>query len=391
MKAALLLAALVTAGASPSEDLDSRWAPWLGCWELVDDERREPLIGEADPTKGENVPLRGLVCLNPAADGNGVTVTTVAGGEAFLEETLIADGERNPSTKGKCNGWQRTEWSEDGHRLFTNAELTCEEDRKLKVSGLSMMIPRSTWVDIQIVESQAGRAVLIRRYRPADEEDVADVGVDSALTANLAVGPSRRADRYAVTAPLSADDIAEAASKVAPEALEAAVLEHEEGFDLDAETLVRLDEAGVRSGLIDLMVALSYPEQFEIEAGAGDGSGLGFFALPGTYYGRSLPYGYGMPYHLAPFGYYYWYAPSHPRYVVRPIAVREVRQGLVSKRGYAQVSPRPTGRKARHRSGSSSSSVSGSSRSSGSRGTATKGGGYSRGGSSGRSATRKKN
>jgi len=391
MKAALLLAALATASASPSEDLDSRWAPWLGCWELVDDERREPLIGEADPTKGENVPLRGLVCLNPAPDGNGVTVTTVADGEAFLEETLIADGEKNPSTKDKCSGWQRNEWSGDGHRLFTNAELTCEENRKLKVSGLSMMVPRSIWVDIQIVESQAGRAVLIRRYRPADEEDVADVGVDSSLTANLAVGSSsRRADRYAVTAPLSADDIAEAAAKVAPEALEAAVLEHEEGFDLDAEALVRLDEAGVRSGLIDLMVALSYPEQFEV-SGADDAAGGGFFALPGTYYARTLPYGYATPYHVAPFGYYYWYAPSHPRYVVRPIAVREVRQGLVSNRGYAQVSPRPTGRKARYRDGSSSSSsVSSSGRSSGSRGTVTRGGGY-RGGSSGRSATRKKN
>jgi hypothetical protein len=354
----------------------------------VDDERRDPLLGEADPTEAQDAPLRGLVCLNPAPGGQGVTVTTTAGGETFLEETLIADGEKNPSAKGECSGWQRTEWSQDGNRLFTSAELTCDENREMKVSGLTMMAPRSTWVDIQIVESRSGRAVLIRRYRPADTQTEADAGVET-LDADLAFHAAQTRHRNALTAPLSADDIAEAASKVAPEALEAAVLEHQEGFDLNAETLIQLDEAGVRPGLIDLMVALSYPEQFVVGSGGGDGSGGGGFAVPGTYFGPMPPYSYGMPYYSVPFGYYYWYAPYHPQYIVRPVAVREVRQGLVSSQGYAQVSPRPTGRRARARSfgsGSGSSVSSGSSSESSSSGGSVSSQGYSRGGSSGRSA-----
>ncbi len=390
MTTALLLA-LALAGAPGQNEvanLDSRWVPWLGCWELVDDQRREPLIGDADPTQGQDVSLRGLVCLNPAPDGNGVTVTTVVGGEAFLEETLVTDGEKNPSAKGKCSGWQRTEWSADGYRLFTSAELTCEENRELTVSGLSMMVPRSTWVDIQIVESSAGRAVVIRRYRPANDTEVIDSGAP-VLNTDLEMKSYR--SRLALTNPLSADDITEAASKVAPEALEAAVLEHEEGFALDAAALMRLDDAGVRPGLIDLMVALSYPDQFVVNAGSGDAAGGGGFALPGTFYGTSfLPYSYGMPYYVTPFSYYYWYAPHHPRYVVRPVAVPEVRQGLVSSRGYAQVKPRPTGRRARRRGGSGGDGyVSESSGSSGSGGSVSSQG-YSSGGSSGRSATRKK-
>ncbi len=390
MTAALLLAALAMAAPSTQDNLDPRWVPWLGCWELVDDQRRDPLIGEADPTQAQDAPLRGLVCLNPAPGGEGVTVTTAADGETFLEETLIADGEKNPSAKGKCNGWQRTEWSEDGNRLFTSAELTCDENREMKVSGLTMMVPRSTWVDIQIVESDAGRAVLIRRYRPADEEDVADAG-GAALNADLAFDAAQNRHRRALTAPMSADDIAEAASRVAPEALEAAVLEHEEGFDLNAETLVRLDDAGLRPGLIDLMVALSYPEQFVVNSGTGDASGGGGFAMPGTYYGPMLPYGYGMPYHVVPFGYYYWYAPYHPQYIVRPVAVREVRQGLVSSQGYARVSPRSTGRRARRRGSGSNGSVGSSSSSSGSSGGSVSSQGYSRGGSSGGRSAKPKN
>ena len=384
MTIALLVAALALPVTPAQPDLDSRWVPWLGCWELVDDERRDPLIGEADPTQGQDVPLRGLVCLNPAPDGDGVSVTSAAGGEAFLEETLVADGEKNPSAKGKCSGWQRTEWSADGYRLFTSAELTCEENRTLTVSGLSMMVPRSTWVDIQIVESSAGRAVVIRRYRPANDTDAINSGAP-VLDTDLELKSYR--SRLALTDPLSADDIAEAASKVAPEALEAAVLEHEEGFALDAAALMQLDDAGVRPGLIDLMVALSYPNQFVVNAGSdGDGAGGGGFVLPGGYYGTGLPYSYRTPYHVTPFGYYYWYAPHHNLYVVRPV-IPNVRQALVSNRGYAQVTPRSTGRRARHRG--SGSSVSGSSGSLGSSGSVSSQG-YSRGGSSGRSATRKK-
>ena len=375
MKSALLLAALFAGQA----DVDTLWVPWLGCWQLVENEQREPLIGESDPTSGQDMPQRGLMCLSPSPDGAGVTVTTAAGGETFLEETLVADAARNPATKGSCNGWQKTEWSNDGFRLFTKAELTCEDNRRLEVSGLSMMTRRSTWVDIQIVESQAGRAVLIRRYRPADEQDILDAG--------LPVLPSELSERsfkarFYLTNPLDTNDVIEAAQKVAPEAVEAAVLEHKEAFELNAEALMRMDDAGMRPGLIDLMVALSYPEQFVVKSG--DDGGGGFFGFPG-YLG--VPSAMRHPYYLAPFSYYYWYAPYDSRYVVAPVSTSKVSQGLVSRQGYAQVSSRPGARRARFLGGGNGDGSGGGSgsTSSGSSGSVS-GQGYSRGGASGRTA-----
>ena len=382
MKSALLLAALFAGQA----DVDSLWVPWLGCWQLAENETREPLIGESSPATGQDVPQRGLMCLSPSPDGDGVTVTTIAGGEAFLEETLVADAARNPSTKGSCTGWQTTEWSNDGFRLFTKAELTCEDNRKLEVSGLSMMTRRSTWVDIQIVESQAGRAVLIRRYRPADEQDIMDAGLPP-LPSELAERSYK--SRFYLTNPLDTNDVIEAAQKVAPEAVEAAVLEHKEAFELNADALMRMDDAGMRPGLIDLMVALSYPEQFVVKSGDDGGGGGGGFGFPG-YLG--VPSAMRHPYYLAPFGYYYWYAPHDSRYIVAPVSVREVSQGLVSQQGYAQVTPRSGARRARFRGGDGSGggSTSGAS-SGGSSGGSVSGQGYSRGGSAGRSAKPKKN
>ena len=128
------------------------------------------------------------------------------------------------------------------------------------------------------------------------------------LDAGLPALPSELAERswkerFYLTNPLDTNDVIEAAQKVAPEAVEAvkaAVLEHEEAFELDADALMRMDDAGMRPGLIDLMVALSYPEQFVVKSGDEGGGGFGF---PG-YLGAGLPSAMMHPYYLAPFSYY---------------------------------------------------------------------------------------
>src|SRR3990170_1270551 len=91
---------------------DSRWTPFLGCWSLIEDEVRQPLLGdpeeEAEEPTEEDRPM-GLVCLTP--EGNGVRLQTFSGDEAFLEEVLSADGQRHELSQGKCRGWQQLDWS----------------------------------------------------------------------------------------------------------------------------------------------------------------------------------------------------------------------------------------------------------------------------------------
>ena len=134
MRTAVLFAAwLSSASISFSQSGEDRFLPWLGCWSLVEDDIREPLLeGESMGLGKEPVPLRPLVCMSPSPDGQGVTVTTSTGGETFLTESLVANGARTPTSREKCTGWQEANWSADGHRLFTRSELTCEKDRKLQ-------------------------------------------------------------------------------------------------------------------------------------------------------------------------------------------------------------------------------------------------------------------
>ena len=74
-------------------------------------------------------------------------------------------------------------------------------------------------------------------------------------------------------------------------------------FDLNSKTLVQLADAGISPNTIDLMLALAYPERFEISretegrSYGGGGVDLGY------------SYNYWDTFYFAPFGYYYWYTP----------------------------------------------------------------------------------
>jgi hypothetical protein len=370
----LLVALASTAGA------DSRWTPFLGCWSLIEDAVRQPLLGDPEGGEEEEDRPMGLVCLTP--EGDGVQLRTFSGDEAFLEEILIADGEKRDSSQGRCRGWQRLDWSKDASVLFTRSELLCEEGRTRSITGVSMLTDGSTWVELQSIGSGDGRAVLIRRFRAASEE-VSRLRAPSLTEEQLRDAVEARF-RIATT-PMSIEDVIETSAHVAPEVVEASILERGGRFPIDSENLMRLSDASVPPSVIDLMVALSFPDEFAVERASG-GGGMGWgYAGYDPFYDSAFAY----PYYFAPFSYYYWYAPWGPIYGVPPGGSPGATVGrAVEGHGYTRVTrtePDDGVRRARHRgesggsdsgysggSSSSSGSVSreGYSRSGGSQGTA---------------------
>jgi hypothetical protein len=343
---------------------------------------RQPLLGDPEGGEEEEDRPMGLVCLAP--EGDGVRLQTFSGDEAFLEEILVADGEKRDSSQGRCRGWQQLDWSNDASVLFTRSELLCEEGRTRSITGVSMLTDGSTWVELQSIGSGEGRAVLIRRFR-ATSEEVSRLRIPSLTEEQLRDAVEARL-RIA-TRPMSIEDVIEASANVAPEVVEAWLLERGVRFPVDSKNLVRLSKASVPPSVIDLLVALSFPEEFAVErASGGGGGGMGWgYAGYDPFYDSAFAY----PYYFAPFGYYYWYAPWGPIYGVPPggspggATVGRAVEG----RGYTRVTrvEPDGGRRARPRgesgggdsgysSGSSSSSGSvsreGYSRSGGSQGTA---------------------
>ena len=293
MKLSTLIAAVLVgiATSAGAQNVDARWAPFIGCWELID--------GGA------------TTCVGAATPG-AVTLSTRVDGKPVLEQTIVADGAAHALTEPGCTGSQRAEWSRDGRKLFSRADLTCANEPLRAVTGLALMTGDDSWLDAQAVEIAGRTSVRIRKYRRAPGDRPRPV---------TSIAP------YLGAATFTIDDVTEANAKVAPAALEAALAETGARFVLRARDLVALDDSGVPDSVIDLMIANSFPEKFQVErrAEANVGGyppafgpaewsghwGLGypyFYSYPGYYVDYRnyySPYGYAYP-----GSYYYYPGPS---------------------------------------------------------------------------------
>jgi hypothetical protein len=287
---------------------------WLGCWELLAD-------GEDGSERSPDERQR--VCVAPGEDPSALTLTALVDDEVVATQTLVTDGSRQAVGDGGCSGWTRALFSEDRRRLYLQSETTCEGGGQRHLSGASMMVSVDHWVDIRVLRVDGEREIAIQDYRP--------VGAD-AVKLPGALPPAAHVARLAAAAPLSADDVIEALEFVDPAVVEAMLLESEAPFPIDSRLLLRLAEARVPDGIIDLMVALSFPEYFAVE---GDTASRQPAVYYGSYWSPWYPYyGYG-------YGYYY----HHPHPPVGGHPGKGHGGKVISGRGYVGVRPTdmPTG------------------------------------------------
>jgi hypothetical protein len=187
---------------------------------------------------------------------------------------------------------------------------------------------------------------------------------------------------------------------VSARALEAALVETGAGYDLNGSQVVELDNAGVPDSVIDLIVALSYPERFVVERTTGGGGGgstifMNDPFLVGWAFGYPSFYDdyYYSPYYYSPFG----YRTSYGRFgfdggggiaVVAPAGPQPSGTGrVVDGRGYTRVRPRETavadtGSTVTRTSSTGAASAPAPAPASSGGSTASSGGGYSGGGGS---------
>ena len=363
--------------AAPS--VDSRWLPWLGCWRPS--EQRAPEEGA-------------YVCVVPAGE-NAVRMVTLAGDQRVVEETVTADGTARGVDEAVCQGTRRAEWSRDGERLYSSAELGCDKEPARKVSGLTLITAQSEWIDVQVVTVAERESVRVRRYRRSGDQPPQSLRLPRELLS--------RAERTPAFAPLTPDDVLEASAKVSSKAIEAALLELKSTFTLDSRTLVAMDDARVSGNVIDLMIALSYPKYFQVRSRSGGGGSSTSWSNFGGLYGWPGYYGSAYdPYYIyySPFGYNYYdyfgadyYGPGGGVVIVPSGSASDQPQGhgrVVNGGGYTQVTtrdPSADGKPTSSRVGSSSAGADGggSSGSSGgsSGGGSVSSGGYSSGGGGG--------
>jgi hypothetical protein len=313
----LATTALLGLGATPARaqntTIDSRWLAYLGCWEALD--------------------TPSTLCLIPSADTSAVDLVTIKNGQVVTAEQILATGARVETARTECTGWHSAEWSAVSDRLYLRSEETCPGWGTRTGTGVIALSRDGQLLYIQGSTVGLRAGVRAQRYReitttvdlPSEVRDALD-----ALRPDLTASMQARA---AATAPLAIEDLVEATRQLDVDVVEAWLVERSGSFTLDAARLTTLAKAGVPSRITDLMIALSYPKMFAINATSHQGerrvitdeSYAGGASYPLTpSYGDCLtaypPFGYSSYYcdgfaGLYPYG-YSWFPYNYPLAIV---------------------------------------------------------------------------
>ncbi len=230
---------------------DARWLPWVGCWEGATE-------------VGAPATDRVLVCFRPLPSGDGVEILTYSDtGELVAVEDLTPNGVPVPAEEGGCVGQRVASWSDDGLRVFLSSSLDCGTPPDRTTRGVLTVLPGGAgWIEIQSARVEAGNPVLgIRTFVGASGETLAGLGiVDPSAGLDLAVSTARtRAGRA-----LTADALVEIVEGAGPEVASALIVERGQRVGLNASLLRSLSERGVPGDVLDVMVAVSYPDRFQL-------------------------------------------------------------------------------------------------------------------------------
>lgn len=299
----LLAGGLVLIGTLPStasaQEMDTRWLPWIGCWEVSE-------VGDEESP---------MLCVTPLEGENGVELSTWSGGEVVSTEMIQADGVLRDVAREGCEGFQEASFSDDGKRVYLESQYVCEGGVERGGTGMLAFANPVEWLDIKVVEVAGNEVPMVLRYRPARGARVESAGM-SYLLADRAM--SVKAARMAASAPLTAEDLLEANGKVDGKAVEALVAERGGDFEANADLLVQLADAGVSEDLIDLVVAVSYPDKFTVSAGMPeemDRTERARSTLPYDSYGYRGHFGFWDPFFYSPYGPWSY---SYSRYGMNP-------------------------------------------------------------------------
>lgn len=367
--------ALFAPAIADAQSADSRWQPWLGCWVS---EGRVPATTAS------------TVCVLPSPDGRSVTVRSFEGNRELLSEAIVPDGTPQRLAEKACSGERTTRWAARGPRFYTNATLACEGQPESKTSSVSELVRPDVWLEVQVSGAKGGEQVRTRRLLRSGGTPPARVAEQV-----RALRPTRVAPE-----PVQPDDVIDASRNVSVTTVEAWLAESGSRASLDRRGLLQLADAKVQPRVIDLMVAMAYPQKFQVRrnsssssggGGAGGWFGGGGWGDDGFYPGSwsylldvyGLGYGsFGLPYLYSGLGSGYYFYPGNATYFIPSgggggASAQEEHGQVVNGQGYTRIQPRP---------GYQGTASAGGNASSGSSSGSSDGGNYSSQGSSGSSA-----
>lgn len=334
---AFALAGVAAAGVSTTaaQQVPLGLEPYVGCW--------QPQGADVDA---------GVLCFVP--DAGQLEMVTVADGAVQYREPFAADGRMRTIEQDECRIAESAQLSEDRRRIYTTSNSTCDGEAPSRSTGIISMPTAGRWLDVRMVDVEGAASAWSRWYHRTGHDVLEGTGLSISPDAQRS---ARRAAASAHAASaLDVDDVIDAAAAVDARAVEAWIAEVGQEFTgLDADDIVRMDDAGVPGSVVDVVVAVSFPSRFALgdrrqradrtatdrrRVGARPVWAFGGWYDPfysGGYYGYGYGYGgYGFGNRYGGWGRYsYW--PGYYTPVVVDVTPTEPRTDggrVVAGRGY---------------------------------------------------------
>lgn len=344
VRSLVVVLSFASASAVRAQTTASPWEPWIGCWDLVP--RGFSSNGDA-----------ARVCVLPTTSSTAVDLVSVVGDSITSRQRLDASASGHDVRENDCAGVESVHAT--GMRVYLRTNMTCGGQGRL-VNAVMAMSPEGEWLDVRGVAFGPNVGVRASRYRETSSLAHLPPPVVDALRGRSL---GRNSARIAASGQLALSDVIEATRYLEVGVLQTWLAERGQGFDLNAKDLVSLQDAGVASPVIDVMVALSYPTVFAL-----DRTRLGDPPPDVLADDRRVIYGGGFYDGYDPYGYGYgrgfgWYSGRRPVVVVQRTGNDDEEHGKVVKgRGYVSgrdnsgsSGAKPSGSSGRASSGSSDS------------------------------------
>ena len=242
-------------GAVDAQEANTRlgWQAYLGCW------ARPASPVEVDRPEEEAVD-DGVLCF--VASGEDVEMLTIVGGAITHREPFPADGQPRMVEQEGCTGTETAIFSHDQRRIYVTSEVTCQDGAPRRSTGIISMPGPSEWLDVRAMEADGRANAWAQWYQRTSDNALREVGLQSGeMSGPLAL----RASASYLSSRIGIEDVIDASQHVHPEAVSAWLAQAGQPFArLDADDLIRLDDAGVPASVIDVVVAISFPQRFAL-------------------------------------------------------------------------------------------------------------------------------
>lgn len=246
--------------AAQAQSVDARWQAWIGCWapELAYD------------TAGRAFGSAVRVCIAPASGTSAVEVTTINAGKVANRTLIEADAKPHVAARDGCEGTETAWWSETGRRLYVRSSLTCAGGTRRSSSGVLSFAEHRQWLDVRgLAINDGSSSIAVGRFVAMETADSLSIPADVRNTLPVRT-PTAEYAAVAAAPPITLADIVEVSTVLEPGVASAWLVERSRGLSLaiDGKKLAALADNGVPASVIDVTVALAYPDVFGIASGS---------------------------------------------------------------------------------------------------------------------------